>query len=175
MSCTRRSEDCEWGYSKVRRHIEVCCGKTRPFPLYCALVLALIPGFLTGLSLIIAIGAQNAFVIRQGLMRQQVLLIVAICAISDAALIFLGNRWARNSHSEQAITPRIHPLVWRHLPNLVWNQKPSLRFQEPKSQRWRRFCNQQEQDCCHMPSADISQSACLFRYGDSARQYCQSI
>jgi len=51
---------------------------------------ALIPGFLTGLSLIIAIGAQNAFVIRQGLLRQHVLLIVAICAISDAALIFLG-------------------------------------------------------------------------------------
>jgi L-lysine exporter family protein LysE/ArgO len=53
-------------------------------------VLTLIPGFLTGLSLIIAIGAQNAFVIRQGLMRQHVLLIVALCAISDAALIFLG-------------------------------------------------------------------------------------
>jgi L-lysine exporter family protein LysE/ArgO len=51
---------------------------------------ALIPGFLTGLSLIIAIGAQNAFVIRQGLLRQHVLLIVAICAISDATLIFLG-------------------------------------------------------------------------------------
>lgn len=53
-------------------------------------MLTLIPGFLTGLSLIIAIGAQNAFVIRQGLMRQHILLIVAICAASDAALIFLG-------------------------------------------------------------------------------------
>ena len=53
-------------------------------------MLALAPGFLTGLSLIIAIGAQNAFVIRQGLLRQHVFLIVAICAISDAALIFLG-------------------------------------------------------------------------------------
>ncbi len=53
-------------------------------------MVALIPGFLTGLSLIIAIGAQNAFVIRQGLLRQHVLLVVAICAISDAALIFLG-------------------------------------------------------------------------------------
>jgi L-lysine exporter family protein LysE/ArgO len=51
---------------------------------------ALVPGFLTGLSLIIAIGAQNAFVIRQGLLRQQVFLIVSICAISDALLIFLG-------------------------------------------------------------------------------------
>jgi L-lysine exporter family protein LysE/ArgO len=53
-------------------------------------VIALIPGFFTGLSLIVAIGAQNAFVIKQGLLRQHVLLIVAICAISDAALIFLG-------------------------------------------------------------------------------------
>jgi L-lysine exporter family protein LysE/ArgO len=53
-------------------------------------MLALLPGFLTGLSLIIAIGAQNAFVIRQGLMRHHVLLVIAICAISDAALIFLG-------------------------------------------------------------------------------------
>jgi len=53
-------------------------------------VIALIPGFLTGLSLIIAIGAQNAFVIKQGLLRQHVLLIVLICATSDAVLIFLG-------------------------------------------------------------------------------------
>jgi len=53
-------------------------------------VIALLPGFLTGLSLIIAIGAQNAFVIKQGLLRQHVFLIVLICAISDAVLIFLG-------------------------------------------------------------------------------------
>lgn len=53
-------------------------------------MLALIPGFLTGLSLIVAIGAQNAFVIRQGLLRQHILLVVVICAISDAVLIFLG-------------------------------------------------------------------------------------
>lgn len=53
-------------------------------------MIALLPGFFTGLSLIIAIGAQNAFVIRQGLLKQHVTLIVAICAISDAALIYLG-------------------------------------------------------------------------------------
>jgi L-lysine exporter family protein LysE/ArgO len=53
-------------------------------------VIALLPGFLTGLSLIIAIGAQNAFVIRQGLSRSHVLLVVLICAASDAFLIFLG-------------------------------------------------------------------------------------
>jgi L-lysine exporter family protein LysE/ArgO len=53
-------------------------------------MIAFLPGLLTGLSLIIAIGAQNAFVIRQGLTKQHVLLVVAICALSDAVLIFLG-------------------------------------------------------------------------------------
>lgn len=51
---------------------------------------AFLPGLLTGLSLIVAIGAQNAFVIRQGLTKKHVLLVVAICAISDALLILLG-------------------------------------------------------------------------------------
>ena len=53
-------------------------------------MLALITGFLTGLSLIIVIGAQNAFVIRQGLSKQHVLLVVGICAAGDAILITLG-------------------------------------------------------------------------------------
>ena len=51
---------------------------------------AIIPGLLAGLSLIIAIGAQNAFLIRQGLTKKFVLLTVLICAISDAILIALG-------------------------------------------------------------------------------------
>lgn len=51
---------------------------------------AFVPGFLTGLSLIMAIGAQNAFVIRQGLTKKHVLLVVLICAISDALLILIG-------------------------------------------------------------------------------------
>lgn len=53
-------------------------------------MLAVIPGFLAGLSLIIAIGAQNAFVLRQGLTRKHVALVVLICAASDVALIALG-------------------------------------------------------------------------------------
>jgi L-lysine exporter family protein LysE/ArgO len=53
-------------------------------------MIAVLPGFLTGLSLIIAIGAQNAFVIRQGLTKKFVLLTVLICAFSDALLIALG-------------------------------------------------------------------------------------
>ncbi|MGP4087947.1 LysE/ArgO family amino acid transporter [Streptomyces sp. KR55] len=47
-------------------------------------------GFGTGLSLIVAIGAQNAFVLRQGVRREAVLAVVAICALSDALLIALG-------------------------------------------------------------------------------------
>lgn len=47
-------------------------------------------GFGTGLSLIVAIGAQNAFVLRQGIRRHAVLAVVAICAVSDAVLIALG-------------------------------------------------------------------------------------
>ncbi|MET9494354.1 LysE family transporter [Streptomyces sp. NPDC006552] len=47
-------------------------------------------GFGTGLSLIVAIGAQNAFVLRQGVRRTAVLAVVGICALSDAVLIALG-------------------------------------------------------------------------------------
>ncbi|RSN66760.1 amino acid transporter [Streptomyces sp. WAC 04229] len=47
-------------------------------------------GFGTGLSLIVAIGAQNAFVLRQGIRRDSVLAVVGICALSDALLIALG-------------------------------------------------------------------------------------
>jgi L-lysine exporter family protein LysE/ArgO len=47
-------------------------------------------GFLTGLSLIVAIGAQNAFVLRQGIRRAHVLPIVLVCAFSDAVLIAVG-------------------------------------------------------------------------------------
>ncbi len=53
-------------------------------------MLALLPGFLTGLSLIVAIGAQNAFVIRQGLTRKYVLLAVMVCMVSDWILIAAG-------------------------------------------------------------------------------------
>ncbi|RJQ77999.1 amino acid transporter [Pseudonocardiaceae bacterium YIM PH 21723] len=51
---------------------------------------AALAGFGTGLSLIVAIGAQNAFVLRQGVRRQAVLAVVGICALSDVLLIALG-------------------------------------------------------------------------------------
>ena len=50
----------------------------------------LIIGFFTGLSLILALGAQNIFVIEQGLKRQYTFLVCLICSISDYILIFLG-------------------------------------------------------------------------------------
>jgi L-lysine exporter family protein LysE/ArgO len=54
------------------------------------MVESLVAGVLTGVSLILAIGAQNAFVLRQGLRREHVLAVVLTCAVSDAVLIAVG-------------------------------------------------------------------------------------
>jgi len=51
---------------------------------------AALAGFSLGFSLILAIGAQNAFVLRQGLRREHVLAVVLTCALSDALLIAAG-------------------------------------------------------------------------------------
>ena len=50
----------------------------------------LLLGIFTGLSLILAIGAQNIFVIEQGLKKQHIFLVCLICSLSDLILIFLG-------------------------------------------------------------------------------------
>ena len=54
------------------------------------MLLSALAGLGLGFSLIIAIGAQNLFVLRQGLRREHVLLVAAICAVSDGLLIVLG-------------------------------------------------------------------------------------
>ena len=51
---------------------------------------AFFTGFFLGLSLIVSIGAQNAFVLRQGILRQHVLYISLFCSIADTFLIVLG-------------------------------------------------------------------------------------
>jgi len=51
---------------------------------------AYIAGFTLGLSLILAIGAQNAFVLKQGLKKQHVFVVCLICAVSDAILVVVG-------------------------------------------------------------------------------------
>ena len=59
-------------------------------------LLAAVAGLGLGLSLIVAIGAQNAFVLRQGLRVEHVTVVVAVCAVSDAVLILAGvagNSW----------------------------------------------------------------------------------
>ena len=49
-----------------------------------------VQGFAVGMSLIIAIGAQNAFVLKQGLKKQFVFWVCLVCALSDSILIVLG-------------------------------------------------------------------------------------
>lgn len=54
------------------------------------MIQAAFTGFATGFSLILAIGAQNAFVLRQGLIRKHVFWLCLLCAVSDAILIAAG-------------------------------------------------------------------------------------
>ncbi|MET0716632.1 MAG: LysE/ArgO family amino acid transporter [Mycetocola sp.] len=61
----------------------------------------LLAGLGLGLALIVAIGAQNAFVLRQGLRREHVAVVVLLCALSDAILIALGV-WGLGALIEQA-------------------------------------------------------------------------
>jgi L-lysine exporter family protein LysE/ArgO len=53
-------------------------------------IFSVVSGLASGLSLIVAIGAQNAFVLRQGIRRSHVALVVSVCAVSDLVLIGLG-------------------------------------------------------------------------------------
>jgi L-lysine exporter family protein LysE/ArgO len=93
---------------------------------------AILPGFLTGLSLIVAIGAQNAFVLRQGLLRKHVLVMVLICAISDATLIILGVLGLGALIS--ALPWLLEVIRWVGVAFLVWYGSTSLkRFMKNES------------------------------------------
>lgn len=67
-----------------------------------------IEGFLAGLALIVAIGAQNMFVIRQGLLKQHVLLIALMFSLSDAFLIFTG---VYGLHAIKSYVPLLEPIM----------------------------------------------------------------
>ena len=54
------------------------------------MISAFLTGFFTGLSLIIAIGAQNSFVLRQGIIGKHIFHVALFCAVSDALLITIG-------------------------------------------------------------------------------------
>jgi len=86
---------------------------------------AILPGLLTGLSLIVAIGAQNAFVLTQGLLRKHVLIIVLMCALSDATLIALGVFGLGSLIT--ALPWLLEAIRWVGVAFLVWYGSTSLR------------------------------------------------
>ena len=75
-------------------------------------------GMIAGLSLIVAIGAQNAFVLRQGILRRHVLPVVAICTLADAGLIALGTAGA--GAAVQAHPEVLAVLRWAGGAYLTW-------------------------------------------------------
>ena len=86
---------------------------------------AFLSGLGTGLSLILAIGAQNAFVLKQGLLRHHVFAVCAFCALSDALLIAAGVAGAG------AIAERapwfLSAMRWGGAAFLIWYGARSLR------------------------------------------------
>jgi L-lysine exporter family protein LysE/ArgO len=79
---------------------------------------AIFAGFILGGSLIIAIGAQNAFILRQGLLLQHVLPLVVFCATSDAALILLGV--AGFGEAIKAAPSLLKAVTWGGAAFLLW-------------------------------------------------------
>ena len=84
----------------------------------------LVLGFFTGLSLILAIGAQNIFVIEQGLKKQFVFIVCLICAISDFLLIFLGIFLFHyfNNFFTPLIELILNVLLFLFLINFIWGK-----------------------------------------------------
>ena len=91
----------------------------------------LIFGFLTGLSLILAIGAQNIFVIEQGLKKKYVFIVCLICSLSDLILIFLGIFLFH--HFQSFFSPLIelilNLLLLLFLINFIWRKLKSINNQ----------------------------------------------
>tara|TARA_B100000886_G_C20264820_1_gene424499 strand:+ start:88 stop:696 length:609 start_codon:yes stop_codon:yes gene_type:complete len=88
-------------------------------------------GFLTGLSLILAIGAQNIFVIEQGLKKKHMFIVCLICSISDFILIFLGIflfHYFQNFFSP-LIDLILNLLLLLFLINFIWRKLKSIKSQ----------------------------------------------
>ena len=132
----------------------------------------LLLGFFTGLSLILAIGAQNIFVIEQGLKKQYVFLVCLICSISDLLLIFLGIflfEYFRNFFTDNVslIEKRLQSLrqadditkLWddyAHTRNLhkIWELPENLKVKNSSKDSIFKLCNHQKYKtcyCCHWP------------------------
>lgn len=89
------------------------------------MLIVFLTGMATGLGLIVAIGAQNAFVLRQGLRGEHVLAVCLACALSDAILIVVGvTSFARIA----ALLPQLEPLMrWGGAAFLLFYAARSLR------------------------------------------------
>ena len=85
-------------------------------------------GFLTGLSLILAIGAQNIFVIEQGLKKKHIFIVCFICSSSDLILIFLGIFLFQ--HFQSFFSPLVelilNLLLLLFLINFIWRKLKSI-------------------------------------------------
>ena len=88
-------------------------------------------GFFTGLSLILAIGAQNIFVIEQGLKKKHVFIVCLICSLSDFILIFLGIFLFHHFQSffSPAIELILNLLLLLFLINFIWRKLKSINNQ----------------------------------------------
>lgn len=82
-------------------------------------------GLLTGLALIVAIGSQNAFVLRQGVRREHVGPVVLVCLLSDAVLILAGT--AGVGALVQAVPWLLEALRWAGAAYLLWFAATSAR------------------------------------------------
>lgn len=98
-------------------------------------------GLLTGLALIVAIGAQNAFVLRQGIRREHVGVVVLVCLLSDALLILAGT--AGIGVIVERVPVVLEILRWGGAAYLIWFAVQSVRSafrpasltpEEPRSQ-----------------------------------------
>ena len=101
-------------------------------------------GFSLGLSLILAIGAQNAFVLKQGLKGEHVFLVSLICALSDAVLILIGVSGFHvlvSSFPQLVIVARYGGAIFLFVYGLLsfhtaWRSKHRLLPSEIKSGSW---------------------------------------
>ena len=127
-------------------------------------------GFALGLSLIVAIGAQNAFVLRQGLRREHVFAVCALCAGSDAILIIAG---VAGFGALIAAAPGLAPLAVRRrgLPAFLWLAQPRRRVAQPRRSEPRRRCRRQPtRHRADLPRLHAAEPACLSRHAGSARR-----
>ena len=86
-------------------------------------------GFSTGLSFILAIGAQNLFVMEQGIKKNHIFLVTTICAISDFLLIFLGIFifYSIQSFLNKSITLILNVLLICFLLYFIWGKIKNFR------------------------------------------------